>query len=80
MADRVLLSDDELDNVSGGAFNYNTYSNADGSSYMTCRVDGVGTFNCTESAKRYISLFIMNNDSCTLDEVVNYALANGYFF
>lgn len=80
MADRVLLSDDELDNVSGGAFNYNTYTNSDGSSYMTCRVDNVGTYNCTENAKRYISLFFMNNPSASVQDAIDYAFANGYFF
>lgn len=76
MSNRVELKDEILENVVGGAFNY--YTNADGS--MNCRVDGAGTYNCSENAKRKISLYIMNNASCTLDDIVNYALSNGYFW
>lgn len=76
MGNRVELNEASLDQVVGGAFHYNTQS--DGS--MTCRVDGAGTYNCSENAKRKISLYIMNHEDCTLDEVVNYALDNGYFW
>ena len=47
---------------------------------MTCRVDGVGTFNCSENAKRKISLFFMNNEDASAQDAVDYALANGYFW
>ena len=76
---RIELNDEQMENVVGGAFHYNTHKNADGSEYMTCRVDGAGTYYCTENAKRKISLYIMNNESCTLNDIINYALANGYF-
>lgn len=76
MANRVELKEEFLDDIVGGAFHYNTMS--DGS--MTCRVDGAGLFHCSENAKRKISLYIMNNEDCTLNDVVNYALSNGYFW
>lgn len=76
MADRIELNESILDGVVGGAFTYNTED--DGS--MTCRVDGAGTYNCSENAKRKISLYIMQNKDCTLDDVVDYALSNGYFW
>ena len=77
---RVELNDEMMNKVVGGAFHYNTHTNEDGSEYMTCRVDGPDTtYYCTENAKRKISLYIMNNEDCTLDGIINYALENGYF-
>lgn len=76
MSNRTELNAMEMENVIGGAFHYNTHD--DGS--MTCRVDGVGTFNCSENAKRKISLFFMNNEDASAQDAVDYALANGYFW
>lgn len=76
---RVELNDMEMENVVGGAFHYNTHTSADGDEYMTCRVDGAGTYYCTENAKRKISIYIVSNPNCTLNDVINYALSNGYF-
>lgn len=79
MADRMELNEKDLEQVIGGAFHYNT--KPDGS--MTCRVDNApppGTYNCTENAKRKISLYFMNNPDATLNDAINYALQNGYFW
>lgn len=80
MANRVELNATELESVVGGAFTYNTYANDDGSEYMTCRVDDIGTYYCSENAKRKISLFIMENDGVTAQDAVDYALSIGVFW
>ena len=76
MADRVELNAENLESIVGGAFNY--YYNDDGT--MTCHVDNVGTYNCSSSAKDMISVYILQHDTCTLDEVVNYAVSQGLFW
>ena len=76
MSKRVELKGEALENVVGGAFHYNYES--DGS--MTCRVDGADTYNCTSNAKDKISVYIVQHKGCTLDDVINYALSNGYFW
>ena len=81
MAERMLLNDNEAENVVGGAFIYTTHTNPDGTEYMTCLVEDTGiTYFCKESAKRNISLFIIKERPSTVDEVVQYALDNNYFW
>jgi len=80
MAERVELNAMELESVVGGAFHYNTHTNDDGSEYMTCRVDDVGTYNCSENAKRKISLYFMDNPDASAEDAVNYALSIGVFW
>ena len=80
MSKRVELKIDEMEMVVGGQFTYNTYENEDGTEYMTCRVDDIGTFYCTENAKRKISLFFLNNPGANAQDGVNYALDNKYFW
>ena len=80
MAKRFELNEESLNQVVGGKFWYNTYTNDDGSEYMTCRVDGAGTYYCSDNAKKKITAYIMENSGCNLDEVVNWALDNGYFW
>ncbi len=50
MAARMQLNDDQLDMVTGGAFNF--YAGKDGQKQVY--VDGVGTFNCNDSASAWI--------------------------
>lgn len=76
MANRMELNDQELENVVGGAFHYNTQ--ADGS--MTCRVDGAGTYHCTDNAKQKLSKYFLQNPDASLQDAINYALQNGYFW
>ena len=80
MANRVELSLEDAGKIAGGDFWYNTYTNEDGSTYMTCRVDGVGTFYCSDNAKKMIVTYYMNNKGVTLEDVINFALNNGYFW
>lgn len=76
MGNRMELNDQDLDMVVGGAFHYNTMS--DGS--MTCRVDNDKTYKCTDNAKQKISTFFVKNPNATLQDAINYALQNGYFW
>jgi len=81
MSGYIKLNDQELENVIGGAFHYNT--KPDGT--MTCRVDAYGTYsggtyNCTENAKQKISLYFMNHENATLEDAINYALTNHFFW
>lgn len=76
MANHLELNEQDLELVIGGAFTYNT--EADGT--MTCRVDHVGTFYCTDNAKDKISAYILTHKNATLQDVVDYALENKYFW
>jgi len=76
MANRMELNEQDLDLVVGGAFHYNTAE--DGS--MTCRVDNGGTYHCTSNAKNKISVYVVQHKGCSLQDVINYALQNGYFW
>lgn len=80
MAERIQLNENELEDVVGGAFIYNTYTNDDGSSYMTCRVEGDSTYYCTADAKDKISVFILTERPTSLQQIVNYAKDNGLFW
>lgn len=82
MADRMELNEQELDSVVGGAFYYNTYTNEDGSEYMTCRVDDFGTYYCSDNAKKKIVTYAMKKGvaNVTVEELIQYALDNGYFW
>lgn len=76
MADHIKLTDQDLEQVIGGAFHYNT--RPDGTMY--CRVDGAGTYNCTDNAKQKISTFFVQNPEATLEEAIKFALDNHYFW
>jgi len=76
MANHEELNEQELDLVIGGAFHYNTAP--DGT--MTCRVDNAGTYHCTENAKNKLSIYVVQHKGCTLQDVIDYALQNGYFW
>lgn len=80
MSKRVELKLDEMEMVVGGRFTYNTHQNEDGSEYMTCRVDDIGTFYCKDNAKQKISVFFLNNPDATAQDGVDYALQKGYFW
>ena len=80
MANRVELNEMEMEKVAGGDFWYDTHTNEDGSEYMTCRVDNVGTFYCSANAKRNICLYYMKNLDATLEEIIQYALDNQLFW
>ena len=71
MAERVQLNDTELDQVAGGAFNF--YSR-DGKAQ--CYIDGVGTFNCSDSASAWIISQITRPDVSPAD-IVDEAVKKG---
>ncbi|MBQ1311518.1 MAG: hypothetical protein IIY55_06685 [Blautia sp.] len=73
MGKRVAMNESELDLVSGGAFNF--YSR-DGQSQ--CYVDGVGTFNCSDTAATWIVSQMTAGVSPA--DIADQAMANGYFW
>lgn len=73
---REMLSEENLEQVVGGAFHYNTQP--DGT--MTCRVDGDKTYNCSSSAKNKISVYIVQHPDCSLSDIINYAKTNNLFW
>jgi len=82
MAERIQLNEQDLEQVAGGKFYFNTYTNEDGSEYMTCRLEDGTTFFCTDNAKKKIATYCMVNgvNNVTIAQVVDYCLTNGYFW
>lgn len=80
MANRVELKDAELESVVGGRFIYNTYKNADGSTYMKCKVTDCGTYFCSDNAKRQVSLYFMEHPEASAQDGIDYALEIGVFW
>ena len=74
MANREQLTDNQLESVTGGAFNF--YSR-DGQ--LQCYVDGVGTFNCNEKASNWI-VSEMSRTGAALEQVVASAVEQGLFW
>lgn len=72
MANRVQLNDDQLDMVTGGAFNF--YAGKDGQKQVY--VDGVGTFNCSDAASAWIISQITSGNNSPA-AVVEEAVAQG---
>ncbi len=71
MANRMALNDDQLDQVTGGAFNF--YSR-DGQKQVY--VDGIGTFNCSDSASAWIISQVTSGNASPAS-VVEEAVAQG---
>ena len=71
MANRMQLNDDQLEQVTGGAFNF--YSR-DGQKLVY--VDGIGTFYCNDSASSWI-ISQMTSDNVAPDAIVEKALKEG---
>ena len=76
MVERIQLNEKDVDEVVGGAFWY--WTEPDGSYH--CKVDGIGVYNASTSAKRQISLYYLEDRSRTAEDLVNYALSNGLFW
>ena len=72
MANIEKLTDDALDAVSGGAFNY---FSRNGVNY--CYVDNIGSFYAAADAFGYIAAYASDSTK-TAQEVVDWAIANGY--
>lgn len=71
---REMINEERLDEVSGGAFNY--YTNKAGQ--RKCVVDDVGTYYVSADAFGAVAAY-SSDVSKTAQEVVQWALANGYF-
>lgn len=71
---REFIDEERLDEVVGGAFNY--YTNKAGQ--RKCVVDGVGTYYVTADAFGAVAAY-SSDTSKTAQDVVNWAVANGYF-
>jgi len=73
---REELNEQNLEDVVGGAFWF--WTEPDGSYH--CKVDGVGTFNATTEARRALSLFYIENNKPSAQDMVDYAVANNLFW
>lgn len=71
---RVELNEEQLNDVVGGAFNY--YTNSRGQS--KCRVDDVGTYYVSSTGFENVVAY-SSDITLTAQEIVDWALANGYF-
>ncbi len=71
---RIELDEERLDEVVGGAFNY--YTTKKGT--RKCAVDGVGTYYVSADAFGAVAAYA-SDTSLTAEQIVNWAIANGYF-
>ena len=72
MAKRMQLNDNQAEMVTGGAFNF--YSDDKGQKLLY--VDGIGTFNCSDSASAWIIAQITGANSSE-ETIVKEALSKG---
>lgn len=74
------LKDEDLDDVSGGAF---VYKDTDGNGTAdTCEIEGAGTYHCNGNSKYNIIRLCVDpkNKNATLEDIVQQALALGYIW
>ncbi|MBR5345738.1 MAG: hypothetical protein IK127_07920 [Clostridia bacterium] len=72
---RMELDEERLDEVVGGAFNY--YTNSKGQ--RRCYVDTTGAaYYCSADAFGAVAAY-SSDTTKTVQEIVDWALANGYF-
>ena len=71
---REFIDEERLDEVVGGAFNY--YTNKQGQ--RKCAVDGVGSYYVTADAFGAVAAYAADQSKSAQD-IVNWAVANGYF-
>lgn len=69
---RVELNEQELEGVVGGAFHYYQKNG-----YNVCRVDDVGVYYASADAFGKIAAYAADT-SKTAQQVVNWAVSNGY--
>ena len=72
------LNEDDLDNVSGGAWNY--YDTDGNGSADTVTIDGIGTYKCNGSTKNNVIMLIVRNPGLSNAEIVSLALEKGYIW
>lgn len=71
---REFIDEERLDEVVGGAFNY--YTNSQGQ--RRCYVDNIGTYYVSADAFGAVAAY-SSDTSKSAQDVVNWAVANGYF-
>ena len=71
---REELKEERLNEIVGGAFNY--YTNSKGQA--RCYVDDIGTYYVTDTAFENVAAYA-SDVSLSAQEVVDWALENGYF-
>lgn len=71
---REEIKEERLNEVVGGAFNY--YTNSKG--LARCYVDDIGTFYVSSTAFENVAAYA-SDVTLTAQQVVDWALANGYF-
>ena len=79
---RMQLTEDNMEEVVGGAYWFRTHTREDGTEYMTCEVDNVGTFFCSDNAKKQLAKYLMKQgvDNVSVNQLVQWALDNHYFW
>ena len=77
-SERIQLSEEELEDVVGGAFNF--YYNDDGA--YACYVDGIGRFQCNSRARdRYTALKLQHKkDRWTAQQYIDALVSEGLFW
>ena len=71
---REFIDEERLDEVVGGAFNY--YTNGQGQ--RKCYVDDIGTYYVSADAFGAVAAY-SSDTSKSAQDVVKWAVANGYF-
>lgn len=75
MANRIELNEQDIGNVVGGAFTYKY----DKQGNYKCKVDGGAVYYAREGAREAITKYDYSSDSLTSQDLVNWALQNGWF-
>ena len=76
--DRIQLSEEDIENVVGGAFNF--FYNDQGA--YACYVDGVGRFECNSQARDRLTALKLQHkkDRWTAQQYVDVLIAEGVFW
>ena len=72
MAKRMQLNDEQAEMITGGAFNF--YTSNDGQKQVY--VDGIGTFNCNDSASAWI-LSQITSGTTSPEDLISEAVKKG---
>lgn len=73
---RVEINEQDLENVVGGAFNFRYNSKG---KYI-CVVDDIGVYYAKETAKRQICIYDIQNPGLSEQELVDWAIDQGYLW
>ena len=76
MAERFQLNEQDLEMGIGGAFNYWEDENGN----MQCSIDNAGEYHAKDNAKDKISKYIITQKPTSLQQVVDWAVSEGYLW